>query len=98
MSTRYDPTGLCWFGACDGARGLARDAIQNLRQPAIVGTGWLKHYPMALGYAERSKRSCFLWVCWTDYSRWFWVNNGWYGNNNGWTSADVWFGGTYYDN
>ena len=96
MRTKYDPTGLCWFGACNGNRDLAKDAIVNLRQPAVVGTGWLKHYPMAYGYAERSKRSCFLWICSTSYSRWFYVNNGWYGNNNGWTSADVWFAGTYY--
>ncbi|MBX3011014.1 MAG: hypothetical protein KF832_05880 [Caldilineaceae bacterium] len=97
MQTKYDPTGLCWFGACDGNRNLARDAIVNRRQPAIVGSGWLKHYPLAYGYAERSKRSCFLFFCSTDYSRWFYVNNGWYGNN-GWTGADVWFAGTYYRN
>jgi hypothetical protein len=95
INTRYDPTGLCWFGACDGSRDLARDQIINYRAPAIVGTGWLKHYPLAYGYAQRSKRSCILFVCWTDYSRWFYVNNGWYGNNNGWTSADVWFAGVY---
>jgi len=98
MQTKYDPTGLCWFGACNGNRDLAKDAIINRRQPAVVGTGWLKHYPLAYGYAERSKRSCFLFVCWTDYSRWFYVNNGWYGNNNGWTGADVWFAGSYYPN
>ena len=95
MRTRYDPTGLCWFGACDGSRDLAREQIQNYHAPAVVGTGWLKHYPLAFGYAERSKRSCVLFVCWTDHSRWFYVNNGWYGNNNGWTSADVWFAGVY---
>jgi hypothetical protein len=96
MQTKYDPTGLCWFGACNGNRNLAIDAIVNRRQPVVVGTGWLEHYPLAYGYAERSQRSCFLFWCSTEYSRWFWVNNGWYGNNNGWTSADVWFAGTYY--
>ena len=95
MNTRYDPTGLCWFGACDGSRNLAREQIVTYRAPAVVGTGWLKHYPLAFGYAERSKRSCVLFVCWTDYSRWFYVNNGWYGRDNGWTSADVWFAGVY---
>jgi hypothetical protein len=95
MSTRYDPTGLCWFGACDSSRNLAKDQIISYRAPAVVGTGWLKHYPLAFGYAERSKRSCFLFICSTSYSRWFYVNNGWYGNNNGWTSADVWFAGVY---
>jgi hypothetical protein len=95
MQTRYDPTGLCWFGACDGSRDLARNQIVSRRAPAVVGTGWLSHYPLAFGYAERSKRSCFLFICSTSYSRWFYVNNGWYGSNNGWTSADVWFGGIY---
>ncbi|MFQ5855279.1 MAG: hypothetical protein ACE5LU_06515 [Anaerolineae bacterium] len=98
MRTKYDPTGLCWFGACNRNRRLARDAIINHRQPAVVGTGWLKHYPLAYGYAWRSKRTCFLFFCSTKYSRWFYVNNGWYGNNNGWVDADVWFAGTYYDN
>ncbi len=95
MGTSYDPTGLCWFGACNGARNRAIDAVTS-GKPAIVGTGWLKHYPLALGYAQRSRESCFLWWCSTDYSRWFWVNQGWYGSSNGWTSADVWFGGAYY--
>jgi hypothetical protein len=95
MRTRYDPTGLCVLGSCDGSRDLARDQIINRRAPAVVGTGWLSHYPLAFGYAERSKRSCFLFICNTSYSRWFYVNNGWYGANNGWTSADVWFGGVY---
>jgi hypothetical protein len=98
MQTKYDPTGLCWFGACDANRNLAIDAIVNRRQPVVVGTGWLEHYPLAYGYAVRSRQSCFLWSCSTEYSRWFYVNNGWYGNNNGWTSADVWFAGTYYSN
>ncbi|WP_129673466.1 hypothetical protein [Candidatus Chloroploca sp. Khr17] len=95
MNTRYDPTGLCWFGACDRNRNLARDQIINRRAPAVVGTGWLQHYPVAYGYAQRRKRSCFLFICNTSYQRSFYVNNGWYGNNNGWTSADVWFAGVY---
>ncbi|MFV9504144.1 MAG: hypothetical protein AB4911_06220 [Oscillochloridaceae bacterium umkhey_bin13] len=95
MNTRYDPTGLCWFGACNDNRDLARNQIVNRRAPAVVGTGWLQHYPVAYGYAERSKRSCFLFICSTSYQREFYVNNGWYGNNNGWTSADVWFAGVY---
>lgn len=98
MRTKYDPTGLCWFGACNRNRDLAKQSIVNYRKPAIVGTGWLKHYPLAYGYAWRSKRTCFLWICSTTYSRWFYVNNGWYGNNNGWTNADdVWFAGVYED-
>jgi hypothetical protein len=94
MRTRYDPTGLCWFGACNNARNLAREQIVNYRAPAILGCH--NHYPMAYGYAWRSKRSCFLWVCSTTYSRWFWVNQGWGGSGNTWINwDDVKFAGTY---
>ncbi len=44
-------------GACDGSRNLAREQIVTYRAPAVVGTGWLKHYPLAFGYAERSDRA-----------------------------------------
>ena len=94
MSTRYDPTKLCWFGACNAARDLARDQIVYRRSPVVLGAD--NHYPMAYGYAERSKRSCFLWWCSTDVSRWFWVNQGWGGSGNDWINADdVHFAGVY---
>ena len=97
MRTRYDPTGLCWFGACNSARNLARNSIIYDRKPAIIAAN--NHYPMAHGYASRSKKTCFLWWCKTTTSRYFYVNNGWYGNNNGWVSwGDVSFAGVYEDN
>ena len=93
--TRYDPTGLCWFGACNGARDLIRDQIVNLRAPAIVGAN--SHIQMAVGYAYQSERSCFLWWCSTSYNRWFYVNKGWGGSGNGWLDwDDVYLGGIYY--
>ncbi len=93
MKTRYDPTGLCWFGACNGARDLARGAIQG-GIPAILGEN--NHFPMAYGFAEQTRQSCFLWWCSTDYNRWFWVNQGWGGSGNAWISeGDVKFGGTF---
>lgn len=93
--TRYDPTGLCWFGACNGARDLIRDQIVNLRAPAIVGAN--SHIQMAVGYAYQSERSCFLWWCSTSYNRWFYVNKGWGGAANGWLDwDDVYLGGIYY--
>lgn len=95
IATRYDPTGLCWFGACNGNRDLAKNQIIYRDAPAVIGTGWLTHYPLAYGYRWRSKRSCFLTSCWTNYQREFKVNQGWYGSGNGWVNANVWFAGTY---
>jgi hypothetical protein len=94
MTTRYDPTGLCWLGACNGARDLATNQIVNNHAPAIIGAN--NHYPMAVGYAWQSQTSCFLWWCSTDYNRWFYVNNGWGGSGNGWVDwDDVAFAGIY---
>jgi hypothetical protein len=62
----------------------------------VIGTGWLSHYPMAIGYAyqERIVRYCFIF-CWNDtvYDRWFYVNQGWGGAGNEWVSASTWFAG-----
>lgn len=94
MTTKYDPTGLCWFGSCDPARVMARDQIVYRQAPALLATS--THYPMAYGYAERSKQSCFLWWCSTDVSRWFYVNQGWGGTGNDWIKwDDVEFSGVY---
>ena len=80
----------------DWLRDRARDSIKFRSTPAVIGTGWLSHYPMAYGYAyqERTVRYCFLW-CWTDtvYDRWFYVNQGWGGAGNEWVSASTWFAG-----
>lgn len=95
MSTRYDPTGLCWFGACNEAREYARYQIVNRRAPAIIGAN--NHYPLAYGYAYQSETTCILWWCSTDYNRWFYVNQGWGGSGNGWVDwDDVAFSGIYY--
>ncbi|MFN8470104.1 MAG: hypothetical protein U0X20_31405 [Caldilineaceae bacterium] len=94
MRTRYDPTKLCWFGACNDARNLVKDQIIVRQSPAVVG--YDNHYAMAYGYAERSNRSCFLFFCSTSWSRWFWVNQGWGGGGNDWINwDDVHLGGTY---
>ncbi|MFY7969668.1 MAG: hypothetical protein ACOVNV_11275, partial [Pirellulaceae bacterium] len=49
--------------------------------PAIIGTGWLSHYPVAWGYAwqHRTVRKSFLWWEWTETvtDTAFYVNNGW---------------------
>jgi hypothetical protein len=88
LYTNYNSVGI----PTGGLRERARDSIIDYRTPAIIGTGWLNHYPLAYGYAWRSRRRCFI-GCWTEYSRWFYVNQGWGGNNNGWVSASTWFAG-----
>lgn len=80
-------------------RVYARDSILHRKTPAIIGTGWLNHYPLAYGYQWWSRRvkKCFIW-CWytTQYSRQFWVNQGWGGSGNGWIPARTWFAGEIY--
>jgi hypothetical protein len=80
----------------DWIRDRARDSIKYRATPAVIGTGWLSHYPMAYGYAyqERCVRYCFIW-CWdvTVYDRWFYVDQGWGGAGNEWVSASTWFAG-----
>ena len=70
-------------------REYARDSIFYRKTPAIIGTGWLKHYPLAYGYYFRSYRFLF----WKRYHRYFWVNQGWGGAGNGWVPARTWFAG-----
>lgn len=72
-------------------REYARDSIRDRDTPAIIGTGWLSHYPMAYGYRYRSKSSWF--GLGTTYEREFYVNQGWGGVDNGWVSASTWFSG-----
>lgn len=82
-------------------REKARDSIRDRKVPAIIGTGWLKHYPLAYGYRWRSRtvRKCFIF-CWneTEYQRQFYVNQGWGGSGNSWVSAGTWFAGQLYAN
>ena len=69
----------------------------NRHTPAVIGTGWLSHYPLAFGYAwqRRTIRRCFI-ACWDDvvYDRCFYVNNGWGGGGSGeWINASTRFAG-----
>ncbi len=80
-------------------RNLARNSIRDRSTPAIIGTGWLSHYPVAYGYAwqRRIVRKCFIF-CWnkTVYDRYFYVNQGWGGSGNCWINASTWFAGQIY--
>jgi hypothetical protein len=97
LSTNYNVLGI----HTTGLRETARDSIINRRVPAIIGTGWLSHYPLAYGYRWRNRtvRKCFIF-CWneTEYQREFYVNQGWGGSSNGWVGAGTWFAGQLYAN
>jgi hypothetical protein len=95
LDTHYDVFGIHE----DRLREYARDSIRDRGTPAIIGTGWLTHYPLAYGYAWRSRETQACFICpWTttEYSRWFYVNQGWGGSGNGWVSAGTWFAGEIY--
>lgn len=76
----------------------AAESIAYRRTPAIIGTGWLSHYPVAWGYAWQTRvvRRSFAWWDWektvTDTA--FYVNSGWGGGGDGeWVDAGTWFAG-----
>ena len=69
-------------------------AIQSGR-PAIVGTGFYNHYPLAWGYAYREYHlPVFGWT--VAHARYFFVNEGWGGDPCAgcWVSADDTFYGS----
>lgn len=79
----------------------AARSIADRRTPAVIGTGWLSHYPVAWGYAwqKRTVRKSFLWWDWTETvtDTSFYVNNGWGGGGAGeWIDASTWFAGEIY--
>lgn len=77
----------------------AANSIIHRGTPAIIGTGWLNHYPVAYGYGveRRVVRKCFWW-CWdeVEYHRYFYVNQGWGGHGNEWVAASTWFAGSVF--
>jgi hypothetical protein len=95
LTTHYNS----WGYGTSSLRKKARNSIRDRDTPAIIGTGWLSHYPVAYGYAwqRRVVRRCFIW-CWDDvvYDRWFYVNQGWGGSGNDWVPANTWFAGQIY--
>ncbi len=82
----------------DWIRDRAIDSIVNRHTPAIIGTGWLTHYPLAFGYAWQTRviRHTVLWWSWDEVvtDRQFLVNQG---NGDGgvgdWIDASTWFSG-----
>jgi hypothetical protein len=89
LTTNYSSVGIPW----SSLRNKAASSIKNRHTPAVIGTGWLRHYPLAYGYAWREYRS---WgVTWYTQRR-FYINKGWDGEGNGWISASTWFAGQIY--
>jgi hypothetical protein len=79
----------------------------NRGTPAIVGTGYLKHYAVAFGYIWRNVESCFLgtWPCNSTIEAYFLVNDGCGARQISetswnlcykWVPAKVWFAGEIY--
>lgn len=94
LVTHYNSYGI----SSKSIRDYAKWSIKYKKTPAVIGIGWLTHYPLAYGYAYRKRtvRTCFIW-CWedTEYQRSFCINNGWGGggDNHDWVSASTWFAG-----
>lgn len=86
----------------DYIRNAAANSIIYRGAPAVIGTGWLSHYPLAYWYAEQRRvvRKSFLWWSWdeVEWDRSFYVNNGWGNNaqNFAWVPASTWFAGMLY--
>ena len=83
----------CWGVpyVCSCPRNCALGAIRA-GHPAIVGTGFYAHYPLAWGYAYREYK--LFGIVWSRQYHWL-VNEGWGGDPcaGDWVNADdCWFG------
>ena len=85
IDTRYNSVGWSEDRLMNGAA----DSIIFNHTPAIIGTGWLNHYPLAWGYASRTYH---YGLGFTHTVRYFYVNQGW-GGESEWVSASTWFAG-----
>ena len=82
-----------WWTSSTDVRNHAINVVKSGR-PVVIGRA--SHFPLAYGYAERHRKvkACsFCWWSTTQYSRWFYVNQGWGGSSNGWVSAEAWYAG-----
>jgi hypothetical protein len=69
-------------------KNFAVKSIQMNRTPVIIGTGWLKHYPVAISYSYKLDRRL------RKTEEWFYLNQGWSGAGNEWVAAGSWFAGS----
>jgi hypothetical protein len=107
VKTWANPAGFDVTGSVtQSIREKARNTIQNplaYRRPAIIGTGFLAHYPLAYGYRSKPMTICNTtcaspWSCQTScvpagLSHGFLVNQGWAWGYGEWVSANTWFAG-----
>lgn len=95
VSTDYNSVGI----STDSLRSKAAQAIKYRQTPAIIGTGWLSHYPVAYGYATQKRiiRYCFFY-CWDEvvYDRSFRVNQGSGSSSGEWVPAETWYYGSIF--
>lgn len=94
LSTNYNPLGF----PLAPLRDIAKHSIINRDVPAIIGTGFFSHYPLAYGYRVRSRYINMGFWRITDYDHEFYVNMGWGGSSNGWVNGKTWFVGQIYPN
>jgi hypothetical protein len=98
IDTHYNSVGFHEDGLRDYTIEHLTKSNTSERRPVIIGTGWLNHYPLAWGYAWRSRPTTWRdagWWVGDDilYSRYFYVNNGHGGSDDGWVDASTWFAG-----
>ena len=76
-------------------RDIATDQITKEARPAIIGTGFLQHYPLAYGFKFRYRLYTLNGqVQNVSIARHFHVNNGWQGAlGDGWVGSSTWFAG-----
>jgi len=77
-------------------RDNARDSIKYNDTPAVIGVGWLTHYPLAYGYAYQERIVNVLFWETVVYDRCFYLNQGWGGSGNEWITASTWYSGEIY--
>ena len=79
---------------------MAKDSIRERETPAIIGTGFYTHYPMAHSYHYRTRKVCKGWwyfkVCWDQTEAQFGVNWGAGNAATQWVSDNIWFVGEVY--
>jgi len=84
----------------DRLRNHARDSIAKRKTPAIIGTGWLSHYPLAFGYSVKQSvtKDCASCTPKTvEHGHAFLVNQGWKPKLYlDWIPAETWFAGEIY--
>ena len=82
----------------------ARNVIKNENdwaRPAVIGTGFFSHYPLAYGYRQKQQPMCWNNCDWEGCTqsctftllKGFYVNQGWGGDTGEWVAADLFFTG-----